>query len=94
MTRQRDHCPIIRGSTHAETHIGEASERDAEITVGPPFSARDRPLRQLRDQCIWLTVSGFHRLVRYAKRNKSTRLPVMNRLLQSIKYAPGMLRIG
>ena len=61
MTRQRDHCRIIRGSTHAEPHIGEGSERDAEITVGPPFSARDRPLRQLRDQCIWLTVSGFHR---------------------------------
>jgi hypothetical protein len=70
MTRQRDHSAIIRGLTHAETYIGEGSERDAEITVWPPSSARHRPLRQLRS----------HRLVRYAKRNKVTRSPAMTLL--------------
>jgi hypothetical protein len=70
MTRQRDHSAIIRGLTHAETYVGEGSERDAEITVGPPSSAH-RPLRQLRS----------HRLVRYAKRNKvRSRSPAMTLL--------------
>ena len=42
LTRQRNHSAIIRGLTHAETYIGEDSEQDAEITVGPPSSARYR----------------------------------------------------
>jgi hypothetical protein len=91
MTRQRDHSAIIRGLTHADTYIGEGSERDAGITLGPPFSARNPPLRQLRDQCIWLTVSGFRRLVRHAKTRQGHKVTCHQSLLQRIKYAPGCL---
>ena len=94
MTRQRDHSAIIRGLSHADTYIGEGSKRDAAITFGPPFSARDRPLRQLRDQCIWLTVSGSRRLVRHAKTRQGHKITCHQSLLQPIKYAPGMFRIG
>ena len=76
MTRQRDHSAIIRGLTHADTYIGEGSERDAGITLGPPFSARNPPLRQLRDQCIWLTASGIaSRYIHTARRRPPNRQP-------------------
>jgi hypothetical protein len=37
MTRQRDHSATIRGLTHADTYIGEGSERDAGITLRAAF---------------------------------------------------------
>jgi hypothetical protein len=37
MTRQRNDSAIIRGLTHADTYIGEGSEREAGITLGRLF---------------------------------------------------------
>jgi hypothetical protein len=40
MTRQRDYSAIIQGLTHADTYIGEGSERDAGITLAAVFGER------------------------------------------------------
>ena len=93
MTRQRDHSAIIRGLTHADTYIGEGSERDAGITLGPPF--RQTPAITAAARSVYLAYRiGLPPFSTHAKTRQGHKITCHRSLLQPIKYGSGMFRTG